>query len=269
MRTFNYRPTVQKGRAMRRTVRLLAAPAVAILLLSACSASTDEDAAPADPANVEEAGGADTDTDESDSWPIVEDENGNIVENPEDESEAFSLTDEPFFASTVTGAQITMTMDAQRGDSEEIAWLEQYREDAGGEPVSYILSDVDNRDGSELINMYNISVYDEEGLEWACGSPDEYLDEVWRPEWLYISTDQDEYESADGEPMDYDTAEELDNRASEHEYVHGVSPFERASMVSICAAKLPKTAVAVEVMPQGIMQDPIYATPESYMGEDG
>jgi hypothetical protein len=40
-------------------------------------------------------------------------------------------------------------------------------------------------------------------------------------------------------------------------------------MVSVCAAELPETAVAVEVMPAGIIQDPIYATPESYMGEDG
>ena len=135
MRTFDYRPTVQKGCAMKRTVRLLAPPAAAILLLSACSAGTDESAAPADPTNVEEAAGTDTDTDESDSWPIVEDENGNIVENLEDESGAFSLTDEPFFASTVTGAQITMTMDAQPDASEEIAWLEQYREDVGGERV--------------------------------------------------------------------------------------------------------------------------------------
>lgn len=253
---------------MKRTIHLLAAPTAVLLLLAACSDGTDE-TVPAGPTGLEQEADDDVAADESDSWPIVEDENGNIVENPEDDPGAFSLTDEPFFASTVTGAQITMTMDAQRDVSEEIAWLEQYREDAGGEPVSYILSDVDNRDGSEPINMYNISVYDEEGLEWACGSADTYVDEAWAPVWLYGSTDQDEYESADGEPMDYGTADELDRRANEHEYVTGVSPFERATMVSVCAAELPATAVAVEVMPQGIMQDPIYATPVSYMGEDG
>jgi hypothetical protein len=251
---------------MKHTIRLFAAPAAALLLLSACSGGTD-DVTTGNPASIEEEAGADVD--ESDTWPIVEDEDGNIVENAEGETGAFSLTEEPFFASTVTGAQITMTMDAQPDASEEIAWLEQYREDVGGEPVSYVLSDVDNRDGSDLINMYNISVYDEEGLEWACGSADDYVDEVWAPVWMYGSTDRDEYESADGEPMDYDKADELDSRANEHEYVTGVSPFERATMVSICAAELPETAVAVEVMPAGIMQDPIYATPESYMGEDG
>jgi hypothetical protein len=251
---------------MKHSMRLLAAPAAALLFLSACSGGNDDVAADS-PTRIEEK--ADADVDESDSWPIVEDEDGDTVENPEDENWAFSLTDEPFFASTVTGAQITMTMDAQSGDSEEIAWLEQYREDVGGAPVSYVLSDVDNRDGSELINMYNISVYDEEGLEWACGSAGNYVDEVWAPVWMYGSTDRDEYESADGEPMDYEKATELDSRANEHEYVTGVSPFERATMVSVCAAELPETAVAVEVMPAGIIQDPIYATPESYMGEDG
>lgn len=169
----------------------------------------------------------------------------------------------------MTGAQITMAMDGQPGDSEEIAWLEQYREDVGGVPVSYVLSDVDNRDGSELIDMYTISVYDEEGLEWACGSGGHYVDEVRAPVWMYGSTDRDEYELADGGPMDYDNATELDRRANEREYVAGVSPSERATMVSVCAAELPATAVAVEVMPAGIIQDPIYATPESSMGEDG
>src|SRR5699024_11529285 len=84
---------------------------------------------------------------QSGSWPLVEDEDGNIVENPEDEDPewgssddgdyTFSLTDEPFFAPTSDGAFITMTMDAQTEDDDEIAWLEQYRGDVGAEPVTY------------------------------------------------------------------------------------------------------------------------------------
>lgn len=265
---------------MKRTIRLLAVPAATTLLLASCGAS--DEAAPAKDTSAQEAAQADAELDdseqddESDSWPIVEDEDGNVVEHPEDDAAeeveddgAFSLTDEPLFASTSTGAQITMTVDAQPGDSDEIAWLEQYREDVNGEPVTYVLSDVDNRDGSELINMYNISFYDEEGLEWACGGPDTYVDEVWKPVWLYGSTDKDEYETSDGEPMDYDEGEELSRRANEFEFSSGVSPFERNTMVSICPTVIPDRAVAVEVMPGGIVLDPVYATPESYMGEDG
>lgn len=233
---------------MSRSIpRALAAPSALAVLLAGCTGSSE----PIPPQGDTPHGAADVET--------VEDE----------DYTSFSLTDEPLFASTSTGAQITMTVDAQPSDDDEIAWLEQYREDAGGEPVTYILSDVDNRDGSDLVNMYNISFYDEDGLEWACGSPDEFVSEVWEPVWLYVSTDKDEYESADGEPMDYDEAEELSRRVNEHDFSAGVSPFERATMVSICPTGLPERAVTVEVMPRGIVEEPVYAMPESYMGEDG
>lgn len=53
MRTFNYRPTVQKGRAVNRALSRAAAPTMIIALLAACvsttSASTDEPAAAVTP----------------------------------------------------------------------------------------------------------------------------------------------------------------------------------------------------------------------------
>src|SRR5690625_7528860 len=51
------------------------------------------------------------------------------------------------WSSDVCSSDLTMTMDAQTEDDDEIAWLEQYRGDVGAEPVTYVLSDVDNRDG--------------------------------------------------------------------------------------------------------------------------
>lgn len=232
----------------RSIFRALAAPAALAILVAGCASSNE-------PAPEGEA--------------PAEQETGDPTETVEEDDATFSLIDEPLFASTSTGAQITMTVGAQPSDDDEIAWLEQYRADVGGDPVTYILSDVDNRDGSELVNMYNISVYDEEGLEWACGDAETFVDEAWEPVWLYGSTDKDEYESASGEPMDYDEAEELSRRANEREFSAGVSPFERAAMVSVCPTVLPERAVAVEVMPGGIVLDPVYAMPESYMGEDG
>lgn len=233
---------------MSRSIpRTLAAPAALAFLLAGC-AGTDESAPQQD------------DTQQSAA---------DIDDAAEDEDYTFSLTDEPLFTSTDTGAQLTMTVGAQPGDDEEVAWLEEYREDAGAEPVAYVVTDVDNRDGSELINMYSITFYDEEGNASTCEGPDTFVDETWEPVWLYGSTDKDEYESAGGEPMDYDEAEELSRRANEHEYSTGVSPHERATMVSICPGELPERAVAVEVMPRGIVAEPVYATPESYMGEDG
>jgi len=264
---------------MKRTIRSLAIPAIASLLLAACGPSEPEDGGAAGEATAAEEESEQSGGDQSGSWPLVEDQDGNIVENPEDEDPewgssddgdyTFSLTDEPFFAPTSDGAFITMTMDAQTEDDDEIAWLEQYRGDVGGEPVTYVLSDVDNRDGSELVNMYNISMYDQQGTEYTCDTPGNYVDKNWEPVWLYTSSDTDEYVTADGEPMDYDKGEDLNRQANEHEFSAGVSPFERATLVSICPDDLPERVTAVEVMPGGIVSDPVYATPESYMGEDG
>lgn len=74
---------------MKRTIRLLAVPAATMLLLASCGAGNE--AAPVEDTAAQEvpqAEGEADDTgpeDESDSWPIVEDENGNVVENPEDQ----------------------------------------------------------------------------------------------------------------------------------------------------------------------------------------
>lgn len=255
---------------MTRTARAAAIAAAATLLLAACGGNSDPAAETTTAAEVDVEAGAEETTDESDAWPIVEDEEGNVVENPEDQpAETFPLRDEPFFVSTSTGATITMTMDAQPDSNEEIAWLEQYRQDGGGEPVTYILSEVDNRNGTDTVNMYATTLYDLDGKSYECGMAMDYADENWRPVWLYGSTDRDEYETAGGEPMERSAGEELDQRFNEHDVDDSVDAYEAGTIVSICPADLPDEVTAVEVMPGGVYIDPTYATPESYMGEDG
>lgn len=72
---------------MKRTIRLLAMPAAVMLILAGCGnsdqqaageTSADEETTTAEEAPVDES-------DESEAWPIVEDEDGNVVDNPEDE----------------------------------------------------------------------------------------------------------------------------------------------------------------------------------------
>jgi len=70
---------------MNRTARTLALPLAAALLLAGCGdADPSDEPTPTSAPNAEDAPAA-LDGDESDSWPIVEDENGNVVENPEEE----------------------------------------------------------------------------------------------------------------------------------------------------------------------------------------
>lgn len=258
---------------MKRTLRLLAAPAATMLLLASCG-TTDEPAPAEDTGAIEDKAieASDAGGEEKSSAEIQAEHAEDFPEGEDmDDSAAvtFPLTEEPFFASTMTGALITMTMDAQAESNEEIAWLEQYRQDAGGDPVSYILSDVDNRDGSEPINMYSTTMYDQDGKSYECEMAIDYAEENWQPVWLYGSTDVDEYESATGEPMEHSVGDELDRRINEHEVDDTVDPFEAGAIVSICPETLPEEVTAVEVMPGGIFIDKTYATPESYMGEDG
>lgn len=177
---------------MKRTIRLLAAPATALLLLSACSGVADE-AAPDDPTSVEDAG-ADVKVDESDSWPIVEDEDGSVVENPEDQSlddggddtaseegnidtiESGDKTLElnidgmaagaypaqgRYYLEGTTGVKVLAEVGVE-GPTE----IEAFRESLGEDPVSYVRFDVDNRHGTEEIGMYTFAMYDAEGTEY-------------------------------------------------------------------------------------------------------
>src|SRR5699024_5684124 len=176
---------------LNRRIRALAIPTAAILLLAACGTNETNQEEPA--TNIPATEAEVEVEDKSDAWPIVEDEDGNIVENPEDEpveDEAMPAEDP---VSTDASGNVTAVefgdgeilefdMDAAVGDvamspgtrvyglSENggdfviatevnpVAELEEYRERAGGEPVTYMSVDVDNREGTENINMYQVAV---------------------------------------------------------------------------------------------------------------
>lgn len=56
--------------------------------------------------------------------------------------------------------------------------VEELRMLAGGEPVTYITAAIDNRDGTESINMYRINIYTPEGQEMRYVSVLAYIDEI-------------------------------------------------------------------------------------------
>ncbi|MGO2311653.1 MAG: hypothetical protein ACTH6A_06485 [Brachybacterium tyrofermentans] len=111
---------------MKRTLRLLAAPAAAMLLLASCG--TSDEPAPAEDTAAQEATQADADApedeqvDDSDAWPIVEDEDGNVVEHPEDEPMDDGGDDEEYDAGVVeagdSGTFSTIGMDLPKGEGE-------------------------------------------------------------------------------------------------------------------------------------------------------
>lgn len=246
------------------TARIASIATLAAFALAGCGSAAEETPAAEQPSQSDSggaAGNADEETASADPADIV----GDII----DDDGSFSITDEPLSAHPATGGTYSIIMDATTEDHEEVAWLEQYREDVGGEPVSYVVADIDNRDGTESLELSSIYVYDVDGNEYECESPEWYVDENWRPVWLYGSTDEDAYTTADGEPMDYDTAEELEKRAGEFEYASGASELQKSTDVALCPDLLPERATGVEVWPLGIVGEPLWALPESLDDLDG
>lgn len=178
---------------MKRTIRLLAGSAATMLLFASCG--TSDDTAPAENTAAHEASQADADQqDKSNSWPIVEDEEGNVVENPEhqsmddggDDTEAgqgnvtsvefdgesqeidvdalAAGTWDPetrYYAEGASGAKYLIDFGA--GGPEEI---EAYREKTGVEPVRYVRIDIDNTQGSTDASAGNLIIVDGEGEEY-------------------------------------------------------------------------------------------------------
>lgn len=175
---------------MNRTARAAAIAAAATLLLAACGGSSET----AEPTTAAEAeAGAEQTTDDPDSWPIVEDEDGNVVENPEDQpmddggddtmygegnetsvefdGETMELDmdailagewnpDSRYYAESSSGAKYLIDFDAEGPED-----LDSYREKTGAAPVSYVRIDIDNTNGTEDASAKNLIVVDAEGEE--------------------------------------------------------------------------------------------------------
>lgn len=255
---------------LNRRIRALAIPTAAILLLAACGTNETNQEEPA--TNIPATEAEVEVEDKSDAWPIVEDEDGNIVENPEDEpveDEAMPAEDP---VSTDASGNVTAVefgdgeilefdMDAAVGDvamspgtrvyglSENggdfviatevnpVAELEEYRERAGGEPVTYMSVDVDNREGTENINMYQVAVYDAAGNEYLFEGADKAVD-IW----------QSNLDEA-GDDEGYRDGTELYNS-----YINqGAPPHQRSTMILV-GDELPDEFTAVTAMPRGVFE---------------
>ncbi|MGP5921638.1 hypothetical protein, partial [Brachybacterium alimentarium] len=180
---------------MKCTIRLLVVPAATMLLLASCGAN--DEAVPAEGTAAQEASQVEDEAfdveqaDESESWPIVEDEDGSVVdpddqllndggdeagqgnvtslefgdENFEIDMDALTAGVYPstgsYFLEGSTGVQAIAEIGAEAPSE-----LEAMRESLGADPVTYVRFDVDNRNGTEEIGMYELTMYDAAGEEY-------------------------------------------------------------------------------------------------------
>src|SRR5690625_7536366 len=67
--------------------------------------------------------------------------------------------------------------------SDELTEIEQYRETVKADPATYIIADVDNREGTDSASMRSISVFDEDGKEYEFTDADTVISDwsaIWR-----------------------------------------------------------------------------------------
>jgi hypothetical protein len=163
-----------------------------------------------------------------------------------------------------TGGIVRFTLPTPASDP-AVADIEAFRKKTGAAPVSYIVADVDNRSGTEVINMYKVSAYDAEGREYAFARAAGVFGE-WGPTFGsdYV------YRMPDGSILDEATGSALNNEEVRLNNAIDIvaSPAQRANIILISkSTDLPKEFTRVAVAPSG-MGYPIDALPSGAGGHD-
>jgi hypothetical protein len=103
---------------------------------------------------------------------------------------------------TASGADIAFTLPTPATDP-AVAAIEAYRVKVGGDPVSYLVADVDNRKGTVPVDMYMVSAFDEDGRQFTFFSVADAI-HGWAPTYSYDfkwSMDGRALDAAEGEGL--------------------------------------------------------------------
>lgn len=135
---------------------------------------------------------------------------------------------------------------------ESVAAIDEYREEVGMDPVTYIVVDADAREGSQMIKMPALTVYDEEGNAYEFEGLDWALDE-WGPERSW--EDDEDYWLPDGTPIDASQYREYEERHNEllDSLESSVSPAGRGELILVYPGDdLPDEFTRVAGLPYGL-----------------
>lgn len=96
-------------------------------------------------------------------------------------------------------------------DHEKVAPFEEYREIHNLDPITYIVIDVDNRDGTEILKFPAISAFDENGMSYQFEDI-EYsgIIEEWGPERSW-DMDNEQFWAPDGTSISFDEYQAIED----------------------------------------------------------
>ena len=154
-----------------------------------------------------------------------------------------------YTAQAEAGGTIVMQIPADPAD-ETLTEIEAYREAVNAEPVTYLIADVDNRQGHESIRMRNVYIYDKDGNEYQFSGVSEYISDI-EPVTDWASEDET-YSLVDGTEISRDQYFELSSTGTDlhNEHMYGASPAERKTMILVHEGDdLPDEYTRVAVQP--------------------
>lgn len=227
---------------MHRIIALTTLALVTMLSLMGCSSDSAQDNAPA-------AGGAST--------PSVA---------PESTPATYEL-DQSFTATTSYGATLTVEIPAA-GPPE----VERLRTDLKINPVSYAKVGIDNRQGTEDVDVYLVTIYDEDGTAYEFQDLSVYHIADWGPDYtdaLGGVEGQYGYTLADGTVIEEDLGDDLSRTSTDihNQYLNGTSASKLEVSVGWLAStttQLPERITGITVQPQG-MGEKVDMTPGGTM----
>lgn len=159
-----------------------------------------------------------------------------------------------FKLTTKSGAQIAFTLPTPATDK-EVAGVEAFRVKTGAAAVSYLVADVDNRLGTDFINMYSASAFDQAGRKYTFMGVDTFIDQ-WSPKYGADGN----YRGLNGQILDAATGNALEKESVDlyNAHINGAQIAERATFV--LASKdvdLPAAFTRVTVAPKGAFEEEV------------
>lgn len=126
-------------------------------------------------------------------------------------------------------------------------------------PVSYLVADVDNREGTEYINMYMVSAFDKEGRQYSFTTVTNAVDK-WRPSY---GSDY-RWTLPNGTVLDEASGSTLNGEAADlnNGNLADIDPAERATVILASNdVDLPDEFTRVSVLPSGGLTEAEEARP--------
>lgn len=218
---------------MKRTIRLLAAPAAALLLLTACSGTPEENPT-TEPASAADAA-VDGEQDAADD------------EEMADGGENLVYEQGVFTAQNDTGAQFTIEI-----PTEAPADVEAFREAVGEEPVGYIKIEIDNTNGTDNAGPSDVHLVDENGDQYTYTSAFSVIGDwgpTMRDDGPEDVNDGYWYELPDGTELSEEEYDELNSQGRElyNTYLEDTAMPKAKAVAYYIGPEVPEKFLYVEV----------------------